>query len=187
MIEIDEKLPVRNVLRLCLKCCFWPVNKYYSIQNLREWTSNLQWSHFIFPIRFQTFSKLKLPIMQARNRQSRPLEQRGQLVACVREQNTSWRGHYHPHDGKSLTVSFDSHNCSLFWFWIPRVAQDCPMLCDCTPRLIKFATQKTGVILCSPCQTLLHYIWLVRVSGKRGSTSDNPGWFPSEAGHPDRP
>jgi len=36
-------------------------------------------------------------------------------------------------------------------------------------------------------QKFLHYTWLVRVSGKRGSTSENPGSFPSEAGHSDRP
>ena len=57
-----------------------------------------------------------------------------------------------------------------------------------TPRLTKFATQKTVKSFSnSPRQKSLHYTRSVKVNRKRGSKSENPGSLPSEAGHLNRP
>jgi hypothetical protein len=71
-----------------------------------------------------------MPIMRARNKESRPLEQWGQLVACGREQNTSWRGLII----LTLKVSFASYNCSVFWFWKLCVTQDCSYFMTVLPE-----------------------------------------------------
>lgn len=60
--------------------------------------------------------KLKMPIMRARNKESRLLEQWGQ--------NTSRRGLYQPSQGvKSLPISLALYNCSMLRFWRMRVIQ----------------------------------------------------------------
>jgi hypothetical protein len=85
-----------------------------------------------------------MPIMRARNKESRTSF--GEVGAtgglCARtECFVTWP--YHSDDVKTLTVSFDSYSCSLFWYWKLCVTQDFWYLWLYS-RLLKFATQKTA-------------------------------------------